>query len=129
MSVFSVRLDTIIEQIRLGKCTHQCDETQENNSIQALSTKTVFFGRKKINTRTCRSRNIVDLSSCTRRRNFLSKAVVYCCFLFRRIGEHICLDLFHFVSLTNSCPLTPLIPCFRQHTLLKSLHRESKLAD
>ena len=28
----------------LWKCTHQCDETQGNNSAQAISTKTVFFG-------------------------------------------------------------------------------------
>ena len=27
--------------------THQCDETQGNNSAQALSTKMVFFGCKK----------------------------------------------------------------------------------
>ena len=31
----------------LGKCTHQCDETQGNNSAQELSTKIVFVGRKK----------------------------------------------------------------------------------
>ena len=37
-----------MEQI-LGKCTHQCDETQGNNSARALSTKTVMsFGCKKI---------------------------------------------------------------------------------
>ena len=30
------------------KCTHQCDETQGNNSTQALSTKIVFFACKKI---------------------------------------------------------------------------------
>ena len=31
----------------LGKCTHQCDGKQGNNSTQALSTKIVFFGCKK----------------------------------------------------------------------------------
>ena len=31
----------------LGKCTHQWDETQENNSTQALLTKIVFFGCEK----------------------------------------------------------------------------------
>ena len=31
----------------LGKCTHQCDETQGNNSAQVLSTKVIFFGCKK----------------------------------------------------------------------------------
>ena len=36
----------------------------------------------------------------------LSKALVHYCFLvFRRIGEYISLDLFYFVSLTNSCSL------------------------
>jgi len=42
-----VRLKTF-KRTALGKCTHQCDETQENNSIQALSTEIVCFGRKKI---------------------------------------------------------------------------------
>ena len=32
----------------LWKCTHQCDETQGNNSAQAISTKMVFFGCRKI---------------------------------------------------------------------------------
>ena len=32
----------------LGKCTYQCDETQENNSTRELSTKNLFFGSKKI---------------------------------------------------------------------------------
>ena len=32
----------------LAKCTHQCDETQENNSTRELSTKIVFLGSKKI---------------------------------------------------------------------------------
>ena len=46
------------------------------------------------------------LSSCTRRRPFLSKALVHCCFLVcRRIGEYRSPDLFCFVSLTNSCTL------------------------
>ena len=38
----------------LGKCTHQCDETQGNNRTQsqALSTKVVFFGCKKIGNKT-----------------------------------------------------------------------------
>ena len=29
------------------KCAHHCDETQGNNSAQALSTKIAFFGCKK----------------------------------------------------------------------------------
>ena len=36
---------------RSRKYTHQCDETQGNNSAQALSTKIVFFGCKKIERR------------------------------------------------------------------------------
>ena len=32
----------------LGKCTHQCDETQENDSTRTLSTEIVFFGCKTI---------------------------------------------------------------------------------
>ena len=37
------------------------------------------------------------LSSCTRKRQFLSKALVYYCFLvFRRTGGYISLDLFYF---------------------------------
>ena len=32
----------------LGKCTHQCHETQGNNSTEVLSTKIVFFGCKNI---------------------------------------------------------------------------------
>ena len=32
------------------KCTHQCDETQGNNSTQALLTKLFFFGCKKRDT-------------------------------------------------------------------------------
>ena len=32
----------------IGKCAHQCDKTQGNNSTQALSTKIVFFGCNKI---------------------------------------------------------------------------------
>ena len=31
----------------LWKCTHQCSETQGNNSAQALLTKMVFFRCKK----------------------------------------------------------------------------------
>ena len=31
----------------LGKCTHQCHETQGNSSTQTLLTKMVFFGCKK----------------------------------------------------------------------------------
>ena len=41
--------------------------------------------------------------------NFLSKALVFHCFLvFRRIGEYISLDLFRFVNITSSCLLIPL---------------------
>ena len=109
----------------LGKCTHQCDETQGSNSTQALSTKSVFFGCKKRDRRQKKkeAKNRTDkkelmyknvkneyflsvlffasfffccLSSYTRRRPFLSKALVYYCFLvFRRIGEYISLDLFY----------------------------------
>ena len=32
----------------LGKCAHQYDKKQANNSTRALSTKIVFFGCKKI---------------------------------------------------------------------------------
>ena len=43
---------------------------------------------------------VVYLSSCTRRRQFLSTALVYYCFLvFRRIGEYISLDLFYVVAI------------------------------
>ena len=38
---------SLINRTDLGKCTHQCDETQRNNSIQALSTKIVLSGCKK----------------------------------------------------------------------------------
>ena len=55
---------------------------------------------------------VVCLSFYTRRRHFLSKALVYYCFLvFRRIGEYISLDLFCFVSLTSSCLFIPRIMC------------------
>ena len=39
--LFEIRTD-------LGKCTHQCNEAQENYSTQTLSTKMIFFGCKKI---------------------------------------------------------------------------------
>ena len=42
------RNDDIKLRTDLGKRTHQCDETQGNNSTQALSTKIVYFGCKKI---------------------------------------------------------------------------------
>ena len=53
---------------------------------------------------------VVYLSSCTRRRHILSKALVSYCFLvFRRTGEYISLDLFYFVKLSSSCSLIPPI--------------------
>ena len=39
--LFEIRTD-------LGKCTHQCNEAQGNNSTQTLSTEIVFFGCKKM---------------------------------------------------------------------------------
>ena len=60
-----------INKTDLGKCTHQCDETQGiNNSAQALSMKRFFFRCKKIDNKrrrkqllhrqTCRSRVTMD---------------------------------------------------------------------
>ena len=44
----------------------------------------------------------------TERRQFLSKARVYYCFLvFRRIGEYISLNLFYCVNHTSRCSLIP----------------------
>ena len=37
----------ILNRTDVRKCTHQCDETQENNSTRALSTKIVFFECQK----------------------------------------------------------------------------------
>ena len=131
----------------VGKCTHQRDETQENNSTQALSTKIVFFGckkrerqqkkkeakkrtdKKEMMYKKCKS-NVKKLYIFVHKLlvcpllcfllllsvallipeedNFLSKALVYCCFLvFRRIGEYISLEMFYFVSLTSICSLIP----------------------
>ena len=102
----------------LGKCTHQDDEKQGNNNTHMLLTKDLFFRCKKIITK--RSRNFLSFlfftsffffiyfSSCTQRRQFLLKALMYYCFLvFPCIGEYISLDLFCFVNLTSSCSLTP----------------------
>ena len=41
-----------VDKIDLRKCTIQCHETQANDSTQALSTKTVCFGCKKIDIQT-----------------------------------------------------------------------------
>ena len=46
---------------------------------------------------------VVCLSPYTRRRQLLSKVLVYYCFLvFRRVGDYISPDLFYFVNLTSS---------------------------
>ena len=51
---------------------------------------------------------VVYLSPYTRRRQRLSKVLVYYCFLvFRRVGDYISPDLFNFVNLTSSCSLIP----------------------
>ena len=72
----------------LGKCTHQCDETQENNSAQALSTKIVFFGC--IVFFQCKKINSVSLPA-PEEDNVCRKRL--CTIVFRRIDQYIFPDL------------------------------------
>ena len=86
--------------------------TREQQDTSAF-TKIVFFWCKKTDNKKKKGAKkrtdkeflfIVCLSSYTRRRPVLSKALVSYCFLvFRRVGEYISLDLFYFVDLTSSC--------------------------
>ena len=48
-----VLFNYVLRRTDLGKCTHQCDKTQGNNSAQSLSTTTVFSGCKKIDKDMC----------------------------------------------------------------------------
>ena len=99
----------------LGKCTHQGNKMQGNNTrALPVPTKKIFFRCKKRDRqqkkRTDKKelmyknvKTIVCLSSYTLRRWLLLKALVYYCFLvFCHIGEYISLDLFCFVNLTSS---------------------------
>ena len=43
--------DKKTKKLNLGKCTHQCDETQGNNSTRALSTKLSSSGARRKTTK------------------------------------------------------------------------------
>ena len=68
---------------------------------------------------------VACLSSYTRRRNFLSKALVYCCFLvFCRIGECICPDLFYFIRHKKGREITRSkhTKCSKERLLIKTIN-------
>ena len=70
----------------LGKCTHQCDETQGNNSVQAISTKKCLLQLFLVCPLLCFLLFVVVcLSSCTRRRKFAESA---CALLFPCVSSH-----------------------------------------
>ena len=52
--IIHIILNLLSYRTDIGKCTHQCDETQGNNSTryERFRTKIVFFGYKKIDNKT-----------------------------------------------------------------------------
>ena len=86
----------------LGKCTHQCDETQGNNSVQALSTKNVFFSSFLSVLFFASSFLLLSVCLLAPEDENLPKALVHYCFLvFRRIGEYISLGLVYVLQVLN----------------------------
>ena len=81
-SYFACLKRLFFDKTDLGKRTHQCDETQGNNSTRKLSTKAPEEDNF------CRNRSCTIVSLC-----------------FRRIDENVSLDLFCFVNLTSACSL------------------------
>ena len=67
------------------------------------------------------------LSSCTQRRQYLSKGLVYYCVLvFRRIGEYVSPDLFYRDTVGQSGKVSTCPLCLHLVCLLATVHRHAQ---